>query len=158
MSLKALDADIKAALAKFKGGTDGAEELLTSAAGALVFPSVVKVGVFGIGGQYGRGGLVINDKIDSHYDTISASFGFQLGVQAYSMIIVFLTDEALKAFQYSNGWEIGVDASVAVINLGMGTKLNTENIKDSVVAFVFDNAGLMYSLALEGTKITKFSK
>ncbi len=142
-------------LNKFYGFTGGGEKLIVDAAGVLVFPEIIKAGLFGFGGQYGAGALVVNKEIDSYYELISASFGFQLGIQSYSTIIVFLTENALKEFKYSEGWKIGVDASVAVITLGAGAKLDTENIKDSVIAFVFDNKGLMYSLSLEGTKISR---
>jgi lipid-binding SYLF domain-containing protein len=158
-SASALTASVDATLKKFKGDTVGGGLITKMAKGVLVFPSIVKVGVLGIGGQYGEGALVTEDtKVIDYYNLVSASFGFQLGAQAYSMIVCFLTDESFQSFRYSQGWKIGVDASVAVIKLGMGAKIDTENIKESVVAFVFDNEGLMYSLTLEGTKISRIAK
>lgn len=158
-SAQSLTASVDATLQKFKGDAVGGGLILKMAKGVLVFPSIVKVGVLGIGGQYGEGALVASDnKVIDYYNLVSASFGFQLGAQAYSMIIAFLTDDALQSFRYSQGFKIGVDASVAVIKLGMGAKIDTENIKESVVAFVFDNEGLMYSLTLEGTKISRIIK
>lgn len=158
-SAHSLTASVDATLHKFRGDTIGGGLLLKMSKGMLVFPSIVKVGVLGIGGQYGEGALVLSEnKVVDYYNLVSASFGFQLGAQAYSMIIAFLTDDALQSFRYSQGWKVGVDASVAVIKLGMGAKIDTENIKESVVAFVFDNEGLMYSLTLEGTKISRILK
>lgn len=158
-SAEALTASVDATIQKFKGDAIGGGLLLKMAKGMLVFPNIVKVGVLGIGGQFGEGALVSNEnKVVDYYNLVSASFGFQLGAQAYSMIVAFLTDEALNTFQTSQGFKIGVDASVAVIKVGVGAKIDTENIKDSVVAFIFDNEGLMYSLTLEGTKISKISK
>jgi len=158
-SASALTASVDAALNKFKGDTIGGGLITKMSKGVLVFPNIVKVGVLGIGGQYGEGALVTEGtKVVDYYNMVSASFGFQLGAQAYSMIICFLTDESLQSFRYSQGWKIGVDASVAVIKLGMGAKIDTQNIKESVVAFVFDNEGLMYSLTLEGTKISRIAK
>ncbi|MEE9259147.1 MAG: hypothetical protein V3U37_06355, partial [Nitrospinaceae bacterium] len=58
-------------------------------------------------------------------------------------------------FRNSDGWEAGVDGSVALITLGMGDKLDTTSIKDPILGFVFGQKGLMYNLTLEGSKYTK---
>jgi lipid-binding SYLF domain-containing protein len=154
MGNKKLDLVIKNALNKFYG-TEGTKDISERAAGILVFPSVVKAGLFGFGGSYGQGGLVVKGDIQSYYNIVSASFGFQLGIQQYSLLLLFLTKDALDDFVNSDGWQIGVNASVAIIEFGAGAVLNTDSIKDSVVAVVFDQAGLMYSLSLEGTKISR---
>ena len=65
---------------------------------------------------------------------------------------------ALKEFRNSEGWKAGVDGSVALINLGMGDSLDTTNVKDPIVAFVFGQKGLMYNLTLEGSKFNKLKK
>ena len=62
--------------------------------GILVFPSVVKAGI-GIGGEYGEGILLNQQRVEGYYNLISASFGFQLGVQERSVIIMFMTQDAL---------------------------------------------------------------
>ena len=69
-----------------------------------------------------------------------------------------MQDKALKEFRASSGWEAGVDGSVALIELGAGGSLDTTNIKDPIVGFVFGNKGLMYNLTLEGSKFTKIVK
>jgi len=51
-----------------------------------------------------------------------------------------------------------VDGSVALIKVGAGGSIDTTNIKDPVVAFVFGQKGLMYNLTLEGSKFTKLNK
>ena len=43
----------------------------------------------------------------------------------------------------------------ALIELGAGGTIDTTNIKDPIVGFVFGNKGLMYNLTLEGSKYTK---
>src|SRR5678815_5779951 len=67
-----------------------ARELGRKAAGVLVFPSVINAG-FGVGGEYGEGVLIIRGEPAGYYNIISASFGFQLGVQSRSVIIMFMT-------------------------------------------------------------------
>jgi lipid-binding SYLF domain-containing protein len=69
-----------------------------------------------------------------------------------------MSNESLAKFQNSSGWQVGVDGSVAVIDLGAGKQINTGNIKDPVVGFIFGAKGLMYYLTLEGTKISQLNK
>ena len=97
----------------------------------------------------------INGKTVDYYSTAAASIGFQLGAQAKTVILVFMQDKALKNFRDSSGWEAGVDGSVALVELGAGGSIDTTNIKDPIVGFVFSNKGLMYNLTLEGSKFTK---
>ena len=69
-----------------------------------------------------------------------------------------MTREALDKFRNSEGWKVGVDGSVALIDLGAGKSIDSQNVKDPVVGFVFGSKGLMYNLTLEGTKFTKLDK
>jgi lipid-binding SYLF domain-containing protein len=69
-----------------------------------------------------------------------------------------MQDDALKKFRGSAGWEAGVDGSVALIELGAGGSIDTTNIKDPIIGFVFGNKGLMYNLTLEGSKFTKIKR
>ena len=66
-----------------------------------------------------------------------------------------MQDGALKKFRESEGWKAGVDGSVALIEIGTGGTIDTNNIKDPIIGFVFGNKGLMYNLTLEGSKYTK---
>ena len=93
-----------------------------------------------------------------HYTCVSASSGFQLGAQARSLIILFMTEQALADFGRTNGWKVGVDGSVALITVGVGGAIDTDQIRDPIVGFIFDNKGLMYNLTLEGTKISRISQ
>jgi lipid-binding SYLF domain-containing protein len=154
---KEIDVSVDVALENFVKEVKGAKEFLQSAKGVLVFPNVYKAGV-GVGGEYGEGALRINNKTVDYYNTASASFGLQLGAQKKTILLVFMQDEALKKFRDSKGWEIGVDASVALITIGVDESIDSTKIKDPIVGFVFGQKGLMYNLTLEGTKITKLDK
>ncbi|MGH7130094.1 MAG: YSC84-related protein [Planctomycetaceae bacterium] len=145
------------ALDNFEQEVDGAKVFLDNAAGYLVFPRVVKVGV-AVGGEAGEGALISGGKTLDYYRTVAGSFGFQLGAQAKSIVIAFMTEDSLNQFRNSNGWKVGVDGSVALIDVGAGRSLDTTNIKDPVVGFVFGEKGLMFNLTLEGSKITKIDK
>jgi len=143
-----------ATLKKFCEEVAGGSEFLKKAQGVLVFPSVIKAG-FGVGGEYGEGALRIGSKTVEYYSTASASIGFQLGVQSKSIVLVFLKSKALADFRKSQGWKAGVDGSVALVKWGAGEDINTIDIKDPIVGFVFSNKGLMYNLTIEGSKFTK---
>ena len=156
-SAKEIDIRVSSALETFKKEVGGGEKFLQKAKGVLVFPEVVKAG-FGVGGEFGEGALQIAGKNVDYYSTASASIGFQLGAQLKTIILVFLENGALEKFRNSSGWEVGVDGSVALIELGVGKDVNTVTINDPIVGFVISNKGLMYNLTLEGSKITKLKR
>lgn len=154
---KEIDVSVDVALERFHNEVKGGKEFLKSAKGVLVFPGVFKAGI-GIGGEYGEGALRINGKTVDYYNTAAASIGFQLGAQKKAVILVFMADEALKKFRDSSGFEVGVDGSVALVELGAGGSIDTTNIKSPIIAFIFGQKGLMYNLTLEGSKYTKIKK
>ena len=151
------DQEADKALVIFQDDINGAEVFLNQAAGYLVFPRVVKAGI-GIGAETGEGALRIAGKTVDYYRTSSGSIGLQLGAQAKAVVIVFMTQESLDKFRDSSGWKVGVDGSVAFIDVGGGKTIDTQNIKDPVVGFIFDSKGLMGNLTFEGSKFTKLDK
>ena len=156
-SAAVIDAKVDETISIFKEDVNGADVFLNSSAGYLVFPRVIKVGI-GFGGETGEGSLRVGNKSVDYYRTSSGSFGFQLGAQAKSVLIAFMTQESLDKFRNSSGWKVGVDGSVALIDLGIGKTIDTGNITDPVVGFIFGSKGLMYNLTLEGSKIHKLDK
>ncbi|MGD0531656.1 MAG: YSC84-related protein [Methyloceanibacter sp.] len=151
-----INADVRATLDQFFRQTPGAHELASSAAGVLVFPTVVKAG-FGIGGEYGEGAMLSGGRTSGYYNLVSASFGFQFGAQARTVIIMFMTPAALASFDRIAGWKVGVDGSVTLITLGAGAAIDTNQITSPVIGFVLDPTGLMYNLTLEGSKISRIN-
>ena len=152
-----IDREVKATTELFKEEISGAEVFLNTAAGYLVFPRVIKAGL-GFGAETGEGALIVGGQTEAYYRTTAGSFGLQAGAQAKSVVIAFMTAEALDKFRNSSGWKAGVDGSVALIDLGAGKALDTQNVKDPVVGFIFGSKGLMYNLTLEGSKFTKLDK
>jgi len=151
-----IDQEANAALHSFVNQTPGARELANKAAGILVFPSVVKAG-FGFGGEYGEGIMLNQQRVVGYYNLISASFGFQLGVQERSVIIMFMTRDELDQLDRIAGWKVGVDGSVAIITVGIGGSIDTDKITQPVIGFIIDQKGLMYNLTLEGSKISRIN-
>ena len=152
-----IDADVYRTLQSFERQIGGARDLAGKAAGILVFPSVVKAGI-GLGGEYGEGLLIIRGRPGGYYNIVSGSFGFQLGVQVRSVIIMFMTESALASFSSTYGWKAGVDGSIAVVTLGAGGSIDTESLTSPVLGFILDPAGLMYNLTLEGSKISRITR
>ncbi|MCW5595477.1 MAG: twin-arginine translocation pathway signal [Rhodocyclaceae bacterium] len=156
-SKEEINAEVREAVQNFYKHTSAGKELAQKAAGMLVFPSVVKAGI-GIGGEYGEGSLLIGGNPVAYYNIAAASIGFQLGAQARSQIILFMTENALAKFRRSEGWKAGVDGSVALATLGAGGSIDTETAKKPIIGFIFSNKGLMYNLTFEGSKITKLDR
>jgi lipid-binding SYLF domain-containing protein len=152
-----IDTSVDVALEQFHKDVKGADEFLASAKGVLVLPNVVKAG-FVVGGSYGEGALRIGGKTVDYYNTLAASWGFLAGAQSVRVIIVFMQEDALNKFRASQGWEAGVDGSVTLVNVGAAGTIDTTNIKDPIVGFVFGNKGLMADLSLTGTKYTKIQR
>ena len=156
-SAQKINIGVKNTLKRFSKEISGGSEFLKDAKGVLVFPSVIKAG-FGIGGEYGEGALRISGKTVEYYNTAAASIGLQLGAQSKSIVLAFLTNKALSNFRKSKGWKAGVDGSVALLKWGVGEDINTVDIKDPIVGFVFSNKGLMYNLTIEGSKFSKIDR
>ena len=152
-----IDAESNKALEVFREDVNGADVFLNQAAGYLIFPRVIKAGV-GIGGETGEGVLRVGGSTVAYYRTASGSIGFQFGAQAKSIIIIFMTRDALDSFRRSEGWQVGVDGSVALIDIGGGKTIDSSNVRDPVVGFIYGSKGLMYNLTLEGTKFTKIDR
>ena len=152
-----IDSSVNATLNLFFREVWSSRELANKAFAILVFPTVIKAG-FGIGGEYGEGALHIRGRTAGYFNIVSASFGFQLGAQARSVIIMFMTPEALAGFRRVEGFKVGVDGSVAIIVVGAGGSIDTDKVTSPVIGFILDPKGLMYNLTLEGSKITRISR
>ena len=135
---------------EFKGG----DELIRKANGYLVFPEVYKAALV-VGGAYGEGALVQQGSIVSYYKMYSTSVGLQAGAKRYSVIILFLTKEAMNRFLNKEEWTVGIDGNIAVMNWSKGTDLSSLAIKKDTIAIIFNNQGLMANISLEGTVFQK---
>lgn len=149
-----IDARVQEALNQFYEETHAGKMLARKAKGILIFPRVKKGGI-GIGGEYGQGSLRVGSKTLDYYSITSASIGLQLGFQVKTEVILFMTQKALKDFRESEKWEVGADGSVAVVEWGAGGEIDSQNINDPIIGFIFGNEGLMFNLSFEGAKISK---
>jgi lipid-binding SYLF domain-containing protein len=149
-----IDAAVDATLRRLYTEAPGSQELLQKAQGMLVVPNVLAAGA-GIGGEYGEGALRSHGRTVDYYKITSGSLGLQLGAQSKAVIIAFMTDQAYQQFLNSSGWTVGADAGVAFLKVGANGRIDTTTATAPVVGFVLTNSGLMFTLSIEGTKISK---
>lgn len=152
-----LNADAAQALQTLYKSNPTAQSIGNKAKAILIFPKITKAGLV-FGGSYGEGVLMKGAKVSGYYNSVSASWGWQAGAESYGYIVFLMTDKAERYLNASKGWELGVDPSVVVVNEGVAKNLSTSTLKGSAYAFVFDQQGLMASLSIEGTKISRIKR
>lgn len=134
-----------------------ARELSQKAKATLIFPNIVKAGLI-FGGAYGEGVMKSDGKIDGYYNSVSGSFGWQVGAQSYGYVVFLMSDKAIQYVRDTKGWEIGVGPTVVIVNEGVAKNLSSSTLKDDAYAFIFDQQGLMAGVSIEGTKISHIKR
>lgn len=132
----------------------GAKNFISNAKGYLVFPDITKAGLM-IGGSYGEGALRVNGVTKHYYSVTSVSYGLQAGAQKHSMLIAFLSEASLNNFINSNGWEAGVDGTIAIADWGKSKDISSISYEKPIVAFIYGEKGLMGGISLEGNKFQR---
>jgi lipid-binding SYLF domain-containing protein len=156
-SAQDLERDAAQALATLYKNRPVAEAVSRKAKAILVFPKIIKAGLV-FGGSYGEGVLFEGKKVSAYYNSVSASWGWQAGAESYAYVVFLMSDKAVKYLATSKGWEFGVGPSVVVVNEGIGLNLTTTTLKDDAYAFISDQQGLMASLSIEGTKVSRIKR
>jgi lipid-binding SYLF domain-containing protein len=152
-----LRADADRALAALYKTHPGADRIGGMAKGILIFPKIIKAGLV-FGGSYGEGVLLRDGKFDGFYNSVSASWGWQAGAESYGYVVFLMNSKAVNYLNKVKGWEFGVGPHVTLVNEGIAKNLTTVTLKDDAYAFVFDQQGLMASLSIEGTKVSRLKK
>ena len=141
-------------LQRLYASNEAARVLKKKAKAVLVFPRIVKAG-FLIGGQIGDGVLLKNGKSSGIYNSVAGSYGLQAGGQVFAYALFFMSNDALKYLDSSQGWEVGVGPSIVVVDSGMAKSFTSTTVSQDVYAFIFDQKGLMGGMGIQGSKITK---
>lgn len=150
-----LQQSARTALRDLYSSNPGAKIVANKARAVLVFPRIVKAG-FMVAAQRGDGVLLVNGRVAGYYNTVSASYGFQAGVQKFGYAIFFMNDASLNYLRKSRGWEVGTAPSLVVVDEGIAKSLSTTTLRKGIYVFFFDQRGLMGGLGVQGTKITKY--
>ena len=132
------------------------EELMARAHGIAVIPHVVK-GAFGIGGQWGKG-LMSQRHEDgtwsqpAYIEIGGGSFGFQIGVQANDIVLVFTDEDGLKGI-LKGKVKLGADASATAGPVGRKAEVGTDVLLRSAVFAYSRSKGLFAGISLDGSVI-----
>ena len=148
-----IDTQVDSALGALFTGAPGARAVATAAEAVLVFPEVFTAGLL-VGGSHGNGALRKGNSTLGYYSLNSGSVGLLAGAQTRTLYVFFMTPQALQRFEQSDGWTIGGDASVAVVDAGAMARLDKGN-SPTIIGLVRNQQGFMANLSLDGTKISR---
>lgn len=152
-----INRDADQALATLTKTHEIASAIAGKARAVLIFPNIVKAGL-GFGGSYGEGVLRQGGKNVAYYNSVSGSFGLQIGAQSYGYVVFLMNDSAVKYLRDSKGWEIGVGPTVVVVNEGVAKNLSSTTLQDDAYAFIFGQQGLMAGVSIEGSKVSRIER
>lgn len=155
-TVREINDDANEALVTFYHEIHGGKKFLDNAKGYVVFPDILEAG-FGIGGKYGEGVLRVAGVSKAYFSITSASLGFQMGAQQYSLVIALVTDEALKSFMHNDDWDTEFDVNIALAEYNAEEEADDVDFGTNMVGFVFDSTGLMGNFSFEGTKFKRIT-
>jgi lipid-binding SYLF domain-containing protein len=142
-----MELDVQRAIVNIRKADPGIETFFENAAGYAVFPSVGKGGIV-IGGAYGKGLVIVGEKVDGYTSMSQATIGLQLGGQKYSQFIFFKDDTAIGHFKRGN-FEFGAQASAVAITDGASA---TAAYDSGVAVFTHASGGLMFEGSVGGQR------
>ncbi|MGD8345833.1 MAG: lipid-binding SYLF domain-containing protein [Lysobacterales bacterium] len=145
----ALELDAARAILDIKQADPGIETYFKNAAGYAVFPSIGKGGLV-VGGAFGRGLVIANDRVVGLTSMSQATVGFQIGAQKYAQFIFFRDTTALNHFKRGN-FEFGAQASAVAVTLGASADASYDQ---GVAIFTHAGGGLMLEGSVGGQKFT----
>src|SRR5262245_16274178 len=149
--------EAKATLNALYETSAAARALGARAKAILVFPEIRKGG-FILGGQFGEGVLLKNDKIVARYEVDGFLVGLEAGAQKFAYAMFFMSDAALEQMRAAHGLEIGTDPNIVVVDDGTAKQLTTGTAPADVYAYVFSQKGLMGGISLQGLKFTEIGR
>lgn len=156
-----IDANVDEGIADMNARLPFTREIAGRAVGMLMMPGIIKGGLI-VGGAYGEGALRLPADgyrgSQGYYNFAAGSLGWQAGVQKTAHAIFFMTDAALDRFRTSDGWEVGADAEVTVLDTGIKAELNTTLAQRPVIAVIYSQQGLMAGASLEGAKYSRVKR
>lgn len=152
----------------FKGSKQSADYFPDSY-GYAVFPTIGKAGL-GVGGAYGKGRVFEKGMYIGDTSMTQVSVGFQAGGQAYSQIVFFEDERALREFTsgtYEFGADVGAVAITAAASAHAGSTGTSAGAsggkKDAATAgkyhkglaiFTIAKGGAMYEASVAGQKFS----
>jgi len=144
-----MELSVAGAILDIKTKDPGIQKFFDDSAGYAVFPSVGKGGIV-VGGAFGRGLVIVNDRVDGFASLSQATIGLQLGGQKYSQFIFFKDQTALNHFKRGN-FEFGAQASAVAITAGASADAAYDA---GVAVFTIAGGGLMAEASIGGQRFS----
>lgn len=131
--------------------------MLQNAHGVAIFPSLIKAGL-GLGGRFGEGIVLKYDAEKEIWygpyfvQMKGISYGFQLGVQTTSLILVVAAEEGMRSLQ-DGKLTLGGNLSVAIGPIGRSAEAGTNLDLDAIMYSYSISKGAFVGASLEGASI-----
>jgi lipid-binding SYLF domain-containing protein len=130
--------------------------LLADAQGIAIVPGVIKVGLV-VGGQYGRGVLVVREKGGAWSNPVfitlmSGSIGWQIGAESTDFVIVFKTPRSIEGIMKGQ-YTLGAEAAAAAGPVGRSVKASTDIELKAEIYSYSRSRGLFAGVSLEGSSM-----
>lgn len=132
--------------------------MLSSAQGIAIFPNMIKGG-FILGVNYGQGVLMVrrSDGTWSPPGIVTmggGSLGFQAGVQAADIVLVFATPRSLEGMLRGDKVTLGADANVALGPIGRSANAGTDARLGAEIYSYARSRGLFLGVSVNGASIS----
>lgn len=132
--------------------------MLSSAQGVAIFPNMVKGG-FILGVNYGKGVLLVR-RSDGTWSPPAmvtmggGSLGFQAGVQAADIVLVFATPRSLEGMLKGEKVTLGADANVALGPIGRSANAGTDARMGAEIYSYARSRGLFLGVSVNGASLS----
>jgi SH3 domain-containing YSC84-like protein 1 len=128
---------------------------LRNARAVLIIPSLVKGG-FVFGAEGGDGVLLARTRHGwsdpAFYSLGSASFGLQIGLEQSQLVMIIMTDRALRAIERDK-FKFGADAGLTVVTLGAGAGAATSGNLSGDIILWSKSKGAYGGLTINGSVV-----
>lgn len=131
--------------------------VLASASGIAIFPGMLR-GAFVVGLQHGRGVLLTRDaqgqwQAPRFVEMAGGSFGYQIGVQATDLVLVFRTPQSVNNVLRGT-LKVGVDASAAAGPVGRQAAVGTDLSLSAEILSYSRARGAFIGVSIDGSSIS----
>lgn len=130
------------------------ESMLADAQGLVIIPNMIKGG-FVVGGRHGRGVLLVRDENQNWHAPVfvsltGGSIGWQVGVQATDVILVFRTRQSVQGI-LKGKFTLGADAAAAAGPVGRQAAAATDGHLKSEIYSYSRSRGLFAGVSIDGS-------
>jgi lipid-binding SYLF domain-containing protein len=132
--------------------------MLSTAQGIAIFPNMIKGG-FILGVNYGKGVLLVR-RSDGSWSPPAmvtmggGSLGFQSGVQAADIVLVFATPRSLEGMMRGDKVTLGADANVALGPIGRSANAGTDARMGAEIYSYARSRGLFLGVSVNGASLS----